>query len=550
MRMSQVLCGIALFATFAAEAAMQKKEVLSPVYTIDRKFKSMEGPQSTQDVFLLETEKPELLWITSFQSEMVGADGESPMLPELMCHVNLDIDMAKHREIFGWTKSVSPRILTLSQGQLLARFPKGYGFPIMSNEPLILTTQVLNHNIEHPDLAVRHRVTFEFVRDAELEEPLKPLFNTGVFGMTLVEGEDGIFGKSADDELHGTSCLLRPQAPNAMGGSLYKDDQGRVFTGHWVVKPGREVNHTNVTRLLSLPFDTTLHYAAVHVHPFAKSLELRDLTTGQSIFISKADSKRRGIGLEKVTSFSSDEGVPLKKDHEYELVSVYDNRTKADVDSMAVMYLSVLDHEFRKPDLASTATPAITSEQPAIPVENKWMIIRTTAGDMGFKLLPDVAPNTVAQFAKLVRSGLFDGVRFARLEPGFVLQAGVAEDRSTPLTDHQRMMIAPMALEAGSIHHARGALSMARRDGEPDSAETSFSIVLGDAPHLDGQYTLFGQLEVGWDVLSALEKAPRKENSTEPAVRIEIVKAEMVDPGKEIKLDFTTVKPIVAESAP
>src|SRR5579871_4232775 len=73
----------------------ESKEILSPVYTVDRIYKSMEGPQSTQQVTLLEG-PPELVWITGFRTEMVEADGKTPTLPEFMCHVNLDFNATKH----------------------------------------------------------------------------------------------------------------------------------------------------------------------------------------------------------------------------------------------------------------------------------------------------------------------------------------------------------------------------------------------------------------------------------------------------------------------
>src|SRR5947207_846752 len=72
--------------------------------------------------------------------------------------------------------------------QLDATLPPGFGFPVASNEPLLLFTQVLNHNIEHPDnLKVRHRITISYIRDAEVTEPIKPLFNAGASGMVQLE---------------------------------------------------------------------------------------------------------------------------------------------------------------------------------------------------------------------------------------------------------------------------------------------------------------------------------------------------------------------------
>jgi len=422
---------------------------------------------------------------------------------------------------------VSTRLVTLSQGQLESFFPAGFGMPLLSNEPIVLTTQVLNLNFANPGIRVRHRVTFYFTRDCELGEPMKPLYNSGVFGMALVEGPEGVLPEMLAESEHGSSCLMRPQAPNAMGGSEYRDRAGRKFTGHWVVKPGREENVTDVTELLALPFDTKLHHAAVHLHPFAESLELRDATAGTTVFKSIARGPEHGYGLTDVSSFASVDGVPLIKDHRYEIVSVYNNTSGRDADSMAVMYLGILDKEFRKPAIVPVGPPAAPVE--TVSADNRvHVVLETVAGEIGVVLYPSVAPRTVEQFVKLVDAGVYDGVRFHRLEPGFVLQAATASDRSVGMTPEQHAVIQRIPLEVSSVAHDRGVLSMARWDADPDSAETSFSILLGPAPHLDGNYTVFGFVESGWKAIETIEGAPRKIDSTEPAVDVRILRARVV----------------------
>src|SRR5206468_2061530 len=103
-------------------------------------------------------------------------------------------NVGEHNKIFGENLNVSTRLFTLSQGQVSAQFPEGFGMPLLSNESLSLTTQVLNFNVENPRMEVRHKVTFYFVRDKDLRQPMKPLFNAGAFGMKLVEGHDGHYG--------------------------------------------------------------------------------------------------------------------------------------------------------------------------------------------------------------------------------------------------------------------------------------------------------------------------------------------------------------------
>jgi hypothetical protein len=337
-----------LWATPAAGAddPVARRELLSPIYVVDREYRSMQGPQSTQQVALLDSDEVELLWITGFAADMVGADGSTALSQELMCHSNLDFDPVLHNELFGHRKTISSRLFTLSQGQLRIELPEGFGIPILSTEDLALTTQVLNLNPVPESRSVRHRVSIEYVPQAELEAPLLPLFVRGVYG--LVALEDGYRHFGLDDPQpgeHGPGCLAGDNAST----HEFEDRFGRRFTGHWQVPPGRQVNHTLVTEILALPFDTTIHTIAVHLHPFAESLTLHDLTTGKTVFRSETRPFFDRIGLARVESFSSIEGIPIFRDHEYELISVYDNTSGEVQDSMAVMNLYMLDRELERP---------------------------------------------------------------------------------------------------------------------------------------------------------------------------------------------------------
>jgi len=330
-------------------------EYLSPVYTVDRLYRSMMGPQSMQTIRVVQGERPELIWVTGYRAEMVKADGTTSQSQEFMCHSNLDINMPQHMRILGLERVSPNRVFTLSQGQQQIRFPEGFGMPIVSLEAFRLTTQVLNLNRADESFEVRHKVSIEYIRDADLKVPLKPLFQLSANAMVLVEGTDGHFGlpPEADPNVHGTGCLVGTSASDT--GGLFRDDYGRRFSAHWQVKPGREVNHTNVTRFMNAPFDTTVHYIAVHLHPFAESLELRDLTTGKTLYHSRTRPAEGRIGLAHVDYYTSAEGIPIYKSHEYELVSVYNNTTAELQDSMAVMYLYALDKEYKGSPIAAAS---------------------------------------------------------------------------------------------------------------------------------------------------------------------------------------------------
>ena len=325
--------------------------LVSPVYHVDKIYRSMMGPSSNNNFNFPGVGENEIVWITGFKAVMVGEDGETPVSQEFMCHSNLDMDVKRHKKLVGWEKtSTSSRLFTLSQGQYEIEFPEGYGIPMFGKEKLKLTTQVLNLNDTENKHDVRHKITVKYIRDKDLDEPLKPLVQKGAVSVKLLEGDDGYYGhENPNEDLHGSSCLVGESASR----HEYNDKFGRTFTGHWVVEPGIEENKTNVTNFVRIRYDTTIHYIAVHLHPFAESLKLVDLTTGETLFESKVTAPKDRIGIDYVDYFESAEGIPVYKDHQYQLVSVYNNTSDVPQDSMAVMYLYVLDKEFNRDLLVS-----------------------------------------------------------------------------------------------------------------------------------------------------------------------------------------------------
>jgi hypothetical protein len=86
-----------------------------------------------------------------------------------------------------------------------------------------------------------------------------------------------------------------------------------------------------------------VHYIAIHVHPFAESLELRDLTTGETVYKASVVNFDDKIGLVSAEHFTSVEGLKLFKDHEYTLISIYQNNSEVRQDAMASMFLYLHD---------------------------------------------------------------------------------------------------------------------------------------------------------------------------------------------------------------
>ena len=142
------------------------------------------------------------------------------------------------------------------------------------------------------------------------------------------------------------------------------------------------------------------------------------------------------------------------------------------------------------------------------PTPSEQAVIKTSYGEMTVAFWPDVAPKTVENFKKLARAGFYDGTAFHRIIKGFMVQGGCpntkAGQKGMPGTGGPGYMI---KAEFNAKPHVRGVLSMAR-SSSPDSAGSQFFICHGDARFLDKQYTAFGALVAGEDVLEQIANVP------------------------------------------
>jgi len=153
----------------------------------------------------------------------------------------------------------------------------------------------------------------------------------------------------------------------------------------------------------------------------------------------------------------------------------------------------------------------------------KIVDLKTTLGTIKIKMEPDWAPNHVRNFLKLTATGWYNGTAFHRIVKGFVVQGGMADSRPNGAPHPADRWVRPLKGEfRADIQHVRGIVSMARTD-DPDSATTSFFLMLGAAPHLDGQYSAFGRIVEGLDVLEAFEK--EAVDGETPKRRLEIIEA-------------------------
>jgi peptidyl-prolyl cis-trans isomerase B (cyclophilin B) len=182
-----------------------------------------------------------------------------------------------------------------------------------------------------------------------------------------------------------------------------------------------------------------------------------------------------------------------------------------------------------KPETPAAPAAVATNQPPATPNTNEVGVITTSLGVMVVEFYPDVAPKHVENFKKLAREGFYDGTCFHRVIPGFMIQGGDPNTKNENAKDTWGMGGPGYTINAefNSKHHARGILSMAR-SSDPNSAGSQFFICQADCGQLDGQYTVFGNLIKGFDVLDKIATTP-----TEPPDR----------PIKRVNIDSIKIVP-------
>ena len=184
-----------------------------------------------------------------------------------------------------------------------------------------------------------------------------------------------------------------------------------------------------------------------------------------------------------------------------------------------------------------TNTPAATNAPAADAKE--LAVIRVTQGTnflgtMILEFYPEVAPIHVANFKKLARSGFYDGTCFHRVINGFMIQGGDPNTKSGSVdTWGQGGPGYNVNAEFNSKHHARGILSMARSN-DPNSAGSQFFICQADCGQLDNQYTVFGNLVKGYDILDKIASTPT-EGPDRPVTRVNIDSIKIV-PASSVNL--------------
>ena len=287
----------------AAAPKLKSLEVLLEGFHIDKKYISMEGPQKKMPI--KSAFPPDsVIWVRSMSVEMVDAESED-ISAEFLCH--------------AWLSYRSPKgggMLTVSQGTESVILPEGFAFPVpnKAENRVMLIGMVENNNYEVIDQLAAMKYTIGYYTEDDAKElglrALKPL-----------------------------NMVARPHA-KAVHPSQHL--AAGMHSHHWLVPPGRHTYRSTVIRPmfqspgnpLGIGTNTRIHFMRVHLHGYGESVALLDKTTGETIWTGYA---KNADGLRQITQsdvYSSVEGVPLHRDHDYELEIVYNNPTDEPIDAM------------------------------------------------------------------------------------------------------------------------------------------------------------------------------------------------------------------------
>lgn len=166
----------------------------------------------------------------------------------------------------------------------------------------------------------------------------------------------------------------------------------------------------------------------------------------------------------------------------------------------------------------------------------KYVIFEMENGDkMKGELYPEIAPQTVENFEKLVNDGFYDGLIFHRVIPGFMIQGGCPKGNGTGGPGWNIKGEFSMNGFENNLKHTRGVLSMAR-SMMPDSAGSQFFIMVADAPHLDGQYAAFGRVTDGMDVVDEIASVST-DGYDRPMFSMKMKSVKVIDEGEIEKPD-------------
>jgi len=307
----------------------------TPTFVISNIYKSMEGPKSDTYIAIDDT-KEELLYLTSFKTNAFSADETRRMPNDFVCHTNFEYRDGEHYNRWDFTERINqtyPRITSISNGIEEFELPDGFGFPVFSNERILLNAQALNHNVTDSTFQVKHKIEIGFTKDKD--KRLIPLQPKTIYMMFPFDIENPFVGPT--DDLP-NACI-----PVETKNHTYYDEKGNPLSGHWIFAPGKHSYRFDATMQLGIKDSIRLHQVTSHLHPFAERLKLVDKTTQEVIYDCVSENFKDKIGLKNTPTFTSEKGVWMYQDHTYELTLDVDNTSSKDQEMMASMAIFYYD---------------------------------------------------------------------------------------------------------------------------------------------------------------------------------------------------------------
>jgi cyclophilin family peptidyl-prolyl cis-trans isomerase len=473
-----------------------------------------------------------LYWLKGFKLEVLDENDKVLPTAEFICHTNIDADSAQRNDLFKEaTRCVFGRVLTITQGCTDITFPEGYAVPVASDEQWHFIFQAANRSTDEHK-RVKHRLTMNLIADQDLVRPITALAWTVPHIEVVVDKDSPAIVAKEKSEC--PLCIGEGRgvnAPNSTSTSVGSDVYGRKVSGHWVVPPGKSKWATLIRDTDFAPKPRTIRAAWAHIHPFCTDIELVHVSqlNRKVIFDIHAQSSTNPVEIQHIDFISSTPGISLPSGDSYEAVVSYDNPTNQAFDSMATLGIYFDDNDFARPDWALShdhrPSCAVGDEAGLPPVfdlakdgpilsKPKTVSILTNAGPLKFQCNPAWAPKTATQLSKLFAAHAFDGTEIKNYVPGFIFQIPLAEIKApgcAPNTASQTSLVRRIPVEVDAqfskeVSHKWGALSMARRENDPLDNTTSFSILLGDAPHLNNKFTIFGALTNDPENVKTIEK--------------------------------------------
>lgn len=160
--------------------------------------------------------------------------------------------------------------------------------------------------------------------------------------------------------------------------------------------------------------------------------------------------------------------------------------------------------------LALLATPSTFAQQKS-PGAGPVVVLETSKGTIEFETYPDEAPKTVARIVEYVKKGFYNGHRFHRAEPNFLIQVGDPTTRNVAMQEWWGRGGSGKPIGVAEItkkrRHVRGAVAMAYPGTDPRAADCQFYILLQAHPELDAKYTVFGKVISGQDVVDKIRRS-------------------------------------------